>query len=157
MKKILITLLFLVIFLFLTSFNTKSVGEVVKLRYERGLYFAPLELNNKKGYFLVDTGAIISILDVNQSKKYKFSCSKTGRELVGVGGEMDEYKISKYSIYHNNKILPVIFRGVDLSPVVNSFIKNNDIEIVGIIGANFFVSNKVIIDYSNNYMIIYKK
>lgn len=157
MRKLVITLVFMTGFLLLTSFNTKTKGEIVDLRFKRGLYFANLELNDKKGYFLVDTGAIISVLDVKQSKHYDFKYIASGAQFVGVGGKNNEYRVSKYSLEYNDQQLPVLFKGADLSPIVESFQYNSSIKIVGIIGANFFVTNKAVIDYGKHQMIIYKK
>lgn len=106
----------------------------------------PVKVNGKIVYFLVDTGASVSLVDIKQKDKLGY---KLGRELastiIGAGGE--------FSCYHT-KDLDVDFRGHkmyqfvagNIDSVKSSIKKETDYEIFGILGLPQMKSIGLIID-----------
>ena len=155
MKKIIITILLILFPLFLNFKEKEKEIVSIPLKYSRGLYFVTLNLNGKNANFLVDTGAIYSILDINQAKKYKFeSKENTLYTFVGLNGtEIVGYNVYHYNLNYNDKNILIRFKGTDMNRLVNSF-KTNHTKIVGIIGGNFFRNVDAIIDYKKSELRI---
>lgn len=111
------------------------------------------ELNGKKTYFLIDTGAGITTLDLNQSKYFGFSYSISDVEVGGFANSISNIKeaqgvqsitingakISDYPIYAEN-----------LSYLVQYIEKCSFKRISGIIGMPLIKSQGLVIDLVNN-------
>ncbi len=108
-------------------------------------------VNEKWAKFVVDTGASISLLDFNQSKKYRFNYSiDPETRLTGFGGRSKLMRTSDVSFqfkevtnYHPN------FFASDLSGL-NRILSQHNQKILGILGSDFLKRNGAIIDYSAN-------
>jgi hypothetical protein len=107
-------------------------------------------LNGKKAYFIVDSGASISILDVNQSKEYFFDCLDLESTVLGFGGKSTYYTLSNVNV--DLKLIPTIteFKGNDLKLLVKTIDKHSGVKIVGILGSDIFKKNGIQIDYFTN-------
>lgn len=112
-------------------------------------------LNGHKCYFLLDTGASISILDINQTKNYnvrKFVGDDVG--VVGYGGvTMVNYDLENYSIYLGNVKLTEDFQGKDIGTIVKTISKQTNYKIVGIIGNNNIATNDFILNFKTGEII----
>ena len=102
------------------------------------------------GSSLIDSGAIASLLDINQAEKYGFEYILFKHDwYVGLGGRQDIYVVFNYSMTK-----PFItFLGADLSQITVYF-NDKNFPIVGIIGSDFFERYKVRIDFFTNKMYI---
>lgn len=107
-------------------------------------------LNNKSCYLMIDTGASISILDINQKKDYNFKVLKNSNFVLGVGGKSNYYNLENVILKLDTTFYNTDFKGNDMSVLVNTIKLNTGIKIVGILGSDFFKQNEVIIDYSTN-------
>jgi len=107
-------------------------------------------LNGKKAYFIVDSGASISILDINQSREYSFNCLDLENTVVGFGGKSTYYTLSNVNV--DLKLIPTIseFKGNDLKLLVKTIDKHTNVKIVGILGSDIFKKNEIQIDYFTN-------
>lgn len=112
------------------------------------------KVNDKKAYFLVDTGASIGLIDNNKRKKFDLS---VGREyngtLVGAGGEMRNVRHCNTFVEFENKVIPQ-FLLVDISGVVESIKRETGIEILGIISLPQMKMANLSIDCNDNDIII---
>ena len=111
------------------------------------------ELNGKKTYFLIDTGAGITTLDLNQSKDFGFSYSisdvevggfintiATVKEARGVQSiKINGVKISEFPIYAEN-----------MSNLVQYIERCSYKRISGIIGLPLIKRQGLVIDLVNN-------
>lgn len=95
-----------------------------------------VNINNKKGYMLVDTGASIGLIDIDSIDEYHFDLGKQLNTVIsGVGGE------SQSEVYYT-KNLNVDIQGIsvhqlvatDISSVKHSIKQNTGITICGILG-----------------------
>lgn len=94
----------------------------------------PVKVNGKSVYFLVDTGASVPLIDVNQADKLGFkTATKLPTTITGIGGEGgDVYRAKNLDVdFHGHKIYQ--FLATDLSSVKNSIKRATDYDIVGII------------------------
>jgi hypothetical protein len=112
-------------------------------------------VNGKWAKFLVDTGASISLLDYNQSKKYKFEYFiNVESRLTGFGGK---------SRLMNTSDVAFKFRGLtdqgadflasDLSGINRALSKSNQ-KVLGIIGSDFLKAHGAIIDYQLRRIVL---
>ena len=91
------------------------------------------KVNDKKAYFLVDTGASLALMDYDQRKKYELSVGKSYHgTIVGAGGEMRNVKYCNTFVNLEDKVIPQ-FLLADISEVVKSIKRETGIEILGII------------------------
>ena len=111
------------------------------------------ELNGKQTYFLIDTGAGITTLDLNQSKYFGFSYSISDVEVGGFGNSIANIKeargvqsitisgikISEYPVYAEN-----------MSNLVQFIERCSYKRISGIIGLPLIKSQGLVIDLVNN-------
>jgi len=114
------------------------------------------ELNGKKTYFLLDTGAGITSLDLNQGKQYGFTCAETD-ELIG--GFTNDKTQAKVAI----GIHSLTINGIDIhdgmiytNKMDNlvQFISNcSHKTISGIIGAPLIKKYGLVIDLTNGRLI----
>jgi len=140
---------------FSKSFSKNKTPKTIALIHHNNLHFITVKVNGVDANFLVDTGAIVSIMDINQAKKYKFDYNVSQQSFVGIGGQTPSYNIFNYKINHDSINLYLHPVGADLKEIVNSFVDHNSIKIVGIIGSDFFKNNEAIIDYKNKQLIIH--
>lgn len=155
MKKLLTSLVLAGLFLIGTGFKTKK-ERIIDLKHSNGLYFVTLQLNNREGNFLVDTGAIMSLLDVSQSSTYKFRANTIqDAKFMGLGGLKNRYSVSNYNIAHDEGRLAIHFQGVDMSELVENA-EGKHMAFVGIIGGQYLRSVQAVIDYKNDKLIVYE-
>ena len=108
-------------------------------------------LNGKKCYFLLDTGASISVLDTTQIAKYGVkTVSKDDMTIGGYGGvSSDIMTLSNVNVFLSNEKLNKEFLGKDISYLIKPIRNNTGYTVVGIIGNNNISSEKFIIDFKN--------
>lgn len=93
----------------------------------------PCRVNSDIGYFLVDSGASVGLIDNNQAKKYDIEKGKRfGSTLVGAGGEMRNVRYCNTFAKIGNKDIPQ-FLLADIDGVVDSIKSETGVEILGII------------------------
>jgi hypothetical protein len=111
------------------------------------------ELNGKKTYFLLDTGASLTTLDINQSKFFGFTSADTNIEIGG-------FTNSTGTIKQAIGITSISINGTD---VTGDFIYTNNMNnlvkfveecskkrISGIIGVPIIKDHGLVIDLTNN-------
>ncbi|NJO63296.1 MAG: hypothetical protein HC836_35300 [Richelia sp. RM2_1_2] len=129
--------------------------ETITLKKHYHMFFIEIHINKKKANLLVDTGAAYTILDINQAKKYGYEYHDTDIEIIGIGGRLNRFRLTNYNIEHNESKLIVRPYGADLNIVAKSF-SDHGLNIVGIIGSDFFTTAQAVIDYKENKLILNK-
>lgn len=141
--------LFTLIFIFQLSFFGYSQSSI-DFKIIQNLIIVNAQVNGNSGYFIVDTGASVSVIDSRKDRKYGFDLfmSKDDR-MSGFSGKTKLYRTSQIKLKLKGLKIesPYRFVACDLSDV-NQSVK--DVNIVGILGADFLINYKAMIDYSNN-------
>lgn len=137
--------------------NESSVREVTKLLDSSHVPIIEGVLNGKKAYFMLDTGASISVLDTNQSKDYMFSIiGDSDVEITGIGSNRSESKeIGKSLVKVGESTLKETFIGKDLRDVVRAVSSGSGYNIVGIIGTNNIWRNSWVLDFKRSKIVTY--
>jgi hypothetical protein len=109
------------------------------------------KINGKKAYFIIDTGASISLLNETEANKFGFRFfTSEGLEVHGLGGNGQINEATHCQVeFGSLKIRGLKFHTKQLNEVVRVIRQNEDIEIAGIIGANVIDYYGVTIDYRN--------
>lgn len=111
-------------------------------------------VNDKWAKFIVDTGASTSLLDLNQSKKYKFSYAiDPETRITGFGGRSHLMRTSTV-LFNLNGLSAgdYQFSASDLKGLNNILAQNNQ-RVLGIIGSDYLRHHGAIIDYSQNKIV----
>ena len=112
-------------------------------------------LNGKKAYFIVDSGASISVLDKAQVKDYNFSVGDPMEiNVSGYGGESSPNEASNINVMVGGVDFNGTYRTQDITNVVSTIKTASGVKIAGIIGSNIMKDKGVIIDYSTNSLYI---
>ena len=112
------------------------------------------EVNGKKGFFLIDTGASVGLIADDKVKKFDFVrvCNYSGA-LVGAGCEMDYVYYCNTLVRFGVKDIPQ-FLITDISGVRNSIERETGIEILGIIGLSQMKIASMQVDANDNMKIV---
>ncbi len=112
------------------------------------------EVNGKKGFFLIDTGASVGLIADDKVKKFDIVRGrKYPGSLVGAGGEMEDVYYCNTLVRFGGKDIPQ-FLITDISGVRNSIERETGIEILGIIGLSQMKITSMQVDANDNMIII---
>ena len=112
------------------------------------------EVNGKKGFFLIDTGASVGLIAEDKVKKFDIvKGRKYPGSLVGAGGEMEDVYYCNTLVRFGGKDIPQ-FLITDISGVRNSIERETGIEILGIIGLSQMKITSMQVDANDNMIII---
>ena len=106
-------------------------------------------INGKQAFFIVDSGASLSVLDDNQSDYFEFSTSKSNIAAAGYGGVASFGNASDVKLTVGGKRFNTDFKSQDLSKIVDLIRENDGVEISGIIGSDIMKDYHFIIDYAD--------
>lgn len=150
MKKLIIILISSILFYGCqndTSFkndNKINFTTVNKLPIIKGI------INGKIAYFVLDSGASISVLDNNQSEYYGFSIREGGGLASGYGGTTNFQLVYNAIISVGDIEFRNEYKASNLSAIALALVEDDGIQIAGIIGNDIMKPYKFIIDYSDN-------
>ena len=101
------------------------------------------EVNGINGKFLIDSGAEISILDLNSMYIYGYSVDETKPKtfVTGIGGSQPTFTLKNVDFSVNDVPIEFIFKGLDIRTLRRSY------GIVGIIGSDYMSKHNLMIDY----------
>jgi len=150
-NNLLIILCFLIIGCSVMKVNDTYYKEY-ELVKQNNMLFVKVKVKDNECVLLIDTGASHSLLDINKAKKYKFKYYKTENKYIGIGGKADMYEVYKYKV---DKFI-IDFLAIDLSNISEYFSDKGNLDLVGVIGADFLSDHNALIDFENN-MLYYKK
>ena len=116
-------------------------------------------VNGKNGFFLIDTGSSISLLNSSVLKKYKLEENPFDhRKAIGFNGSrMIIKKVSNGNVVLGETFSHDDFYSMDLSRIADAIFAETGIKIVGIIGADLLIKYKGIIDYNQRYLTLIEK
>lgn len=111
-------------------------------------------INDKVAYFLIDTGASFSLLDIEKSRNFGFTILSKAGKAVGFGNAQSFlYDVGNIKVELNQIPLYYFLVG-DISASRESIRNITGIEIDGIIGAPTITESEMIIDLNDNIIIM---
>lgn len=112
------------------------------------------EVNGKKGFFLIDTGASVGLIAEDKVKKFDIVRGrKYPGSLIGAGGEMEDVYYCNTLVRFGGKDIPQ-FLITDISGVRSSIERETGIEILGIIGLSQMKIASMQVDANDNMIIV---
>ena len=113
-------------------------------------------VNGKNGFFLIDTGSSISLINSSQLKRYKLEENPFDhRKAIGVNGSRVLIrKVSNSNVVLGESFSHDNFYSMDLSRISASILAETGIKIVGIIGADLLIKYNGVIDYNQRYLTL---
>ena len=137
------------------SIDLKESCQKVKLHATPSRHLQIIaKVNGVKGYFILDTGASDSCIDIKKSEKYGLSLKKSKEKAIGAGQDIIEaftsgkntIRIGKKTIKNKTIIL------LELSHINNALSALGCKTIDGIIGADVLFQIQAMIDYNSKYL-----
>lgn len=110
------------------------------------------KINGKKAYFIIDTGASVSILNDLVSDKFGFrSIDCREQSVLGLGGHA-RLKDAVHAVVEFGplRIKNVTFRTKHMADFVAMIKRDENVEIAGIIGGDVFDMYNITIDFKKN-------
>lgn len=115
-------------------------------------------INGKKGFFLVDTGSDISIINTTDLKKYKLEVTKTygdQRRAIGFNGEKESVlKIKNAEVVFGDRYDHTEFYSLNISELIKTIEAKTNIKINGIMGTDLLTKYNCVIDYNQRQIVL---
>lgn len=110
------------------------------------------EINGKKGYFLVDTGADISVINSSELERYQLDAVKTygshKRAIAYNGNQSNALKVNNANVVIGDQLDHSDFYSLNLDEIAKTIEAKTHLKIVGIIGADLLLKYHCVIDYN---------
>ena len=153
MKALSTTLLLL---LFAGSLFSQEVSYIKMKSLKKPIIQA--EINGKKGYFLIDTGSEISIINTSDLNRYKLQVAKTygdHRRAIGFNGQTTAVmKIKNADVVFGDQYDHEEFFSLNISELVRSIEAKTGIKVAGIMGTDLLTKYNCIIDYNQRHIVL---
>jgi hypothetical protein len=110
-------------------------------------------INGKQAWFIVDTGASVSVLNASEARHFGFQVANTvyheARSINGLGGRSNIYKVSGCDLEIGQLSLKYIaWQGQDMHALFQAIHDNEEIRIAGIIGSDVLSKYRISIHYN---------
>lgn len=116
------------------------------------------EINGKKGYFLIDTGSDISIINATELKRYQLEANKMygdHKRAVGFNGQKAAVmKIKNADVIIGERLKHTSFYSFNITEVVKTIEAKTHIKVMGILGADVLMKYNCIIDYNQRNVVL---
>lgn len=114
------------------------------------------KINGKKAFFIVDSGASLSVLDENQKNYYSFDTQESNIEAAGYSGVAVFREVVGADIEIGGIRFVTDFKSQDMSKIVSIIRSTEGVSISGIIGSDIMKTNNFIINYTDNSLTLGK-
>ncbi len=117
------------------------------------------QINGKKGYFLIDTGAEVSFLDIEKAWQYGYLISKNKpeKQFESILGELEIREVSKVRFFLKNAEIKAGFFATNLAMYLSRKGEEGHEEILGIIGSDIMKKYLFSLDFSNREITLSDK
>lgn len=125
--------------------------------FSTGMSIVPLYNNNKKFYFIVDTGSSNCVLNKKMLDKFVYEKLNTSGSVYGIEGNTVETESVKLELSTKNHTMSDDFLVLDIPAFDNMSRQHNNIQIAGILGGTFLSKYGFIVDYKTLSLKVYQK
>ncbi|MBT1708341.1 retroviral-like aspartic protease family protein [Fulvivirgaceae bacterium PWU5] len=110
-------------------------------------------INGKSAWFIIDTGASVSVLNAAEARYFGFHVANTvyheARSINGLGGRSNIYDVSGCDLEIGQLPLKYIaWQGQDMHALFRAIHDNEEIRIAGIIGSDVLSKYRISIHYN---------
>lgn len=110
---------------------------------------------DKKFNFLLDTGATLSVINQATLESITHTTTNETGELYGVDGVKREVSYASINLAYKNKDYTEEFQVLDMQEVIDQVKAESGVNMVGIIGSEFFRKYKYVLDFDE--LVAYSK
>lgn len=110
---------------------------------------------DKKFNFLLDTGATLSVINQAALESITHTTTNETGELYGVDGVKREVSYASINLAYKNKDYTEEFQVLDMQEAIDQVKAESGVNMVGIIGSEFFRKYKYILDFDE--LVAYSK
>jgi hypothetical protein len=128
---------------------------VVKIKSLQSKPIVEVTLNGKKAYFIIDTGADISVINAAVAEKYGFETVKdySGYTAKGISNHDEKFmKVKNALVLLDSVQMRTEFFAFDMEHLAKSIEERTTYRVVGIIGADLLVRYGFVIDYGTRML-----
>ncbi len=106
-------------------------------------------LNGKPAYFIIDTGASVSVLNEPEAENYGFTVGVSNDiNVTGFAGSSNVRRVGNYTLQVGTlKITHIRFSCKNINDLVRAVYQNENIKISGILGSDVFAQYRMQIDF----------
>ena len=131
-----------------------AVNQSIRMsRDDFGLNFVPVRINGHQGLFLVDSGASHTVIDHRFAKRCIRRMTESDMRLAWLGSEDTQAKegiVEEIQVGNYRRIGPFKAHILNLDAINQAPARQRTIRMDGIIGADFFITHRAMIDYQSN-------
>lgn len=129
--------------------------EIVSLEDNSYHLITPIEINGIKGDIIIDTGASVTVIDRKQLNEEEIEGAEIRMQSGSVSGQINDVKMF---CARNFKIGGVSFKNMQIAAINLDYVNemyNQHLKrkIIGLLGSDFCVKHKVVIDYQKKILI----
>jgi len=122
-------------------------------RDDFGLHFVRVHVNNYPGVFLVDSGASHTVLDHRFANRCLKNMTPSNLRLAWLGSQHTDTKegvVDHFQIGSHKEVGPFRIHVLNLDAINNAPARTRAMRMDGIIGADFLITHRALIDYSTS-------
>ena len=155
------TLVFVLALMLVTDMLVQRKETKHKMSFMEGLNLTGLPVvtmvnNGKKLNFVLDTGSVHSLINKSVIQHIEYNETEYVATLSGIDNiTREEENAIEIPLQYKGKITRSIFVVTGLSTCFDEIKKETGVQLHGLLGSDFFVENRYIIDY--NEMVAYSK
>ena len=155
------TLVFVLALVLVTDMLVQRKETKHKMSFMEGLNLTGLPVvtmvnNGKKLNFVLDTGSVHSLINKSVIPHIEYNETEYVATLSGIDNiTREEENAIEIPLQYKGKITRSIFVVTELSACFDEIKKETGVQLHGLLGSDFFVENRYIIDY--NEMVAYSK
>lgn len=146
----------LLLIFFSTNILAQEVGYIKMKSHKKPIIQA--EINGKKGYFLVDTGSDISVINSSDLKRFKLDAFKTygnHKRAIGFDGTTKSImKIKNAEVVFGEHYDHSQFYSLDIDNLASTIEAKTNIKIHGIMGTDLLTKYNCVIDYNQRQIVM---
>lgn len=128
--------------------QSKSVSFKESLQLT-GLPIITLMSNNRNFNFLLDSGSKFNVINLSELKFTEHKMLEDNHYAHGIDGNMTECKCCDINLNYNNLKFNQTFDVIELDKAFNIIKNNSGVTIHGILGNDFFIKYKYVLDFEN--------
>lgn len=134
----------------------KETYETIPIVSLKVLPLIKVILNGHETYFLVDSGASSTVLDINSRRKMGFDTfgRMASQRVEGIGGNREVMYVHNAGLYLGDIKVNSSMIAVDLANVVSYIKRKTSYRISGILGTDTMKTYNIVIDYGNEVCMI---
>lgn len=155
------TLVFVLALMLVTDMLVQKKETKHKMSFMEGLNLTGLPVvtmvnNGKKLNFVLDTGSVHSLINKSVIQYIEYNETEYVATLSGIDNiTREEENAIEIPLQYKGKVTRSIFVVTELSACFDEIKKETGVQLHGLLGSDFFVENRYIIDY--NEMVAYSK